>query len=417
VNGFITINSKLIEKSGIPYPEKELPKISSKGFGFIHKDIIGNKRGNKLTIGAIQNDNQISAVKTIEELTGINWYNSENPVKNKKVCAKIYYIKNPSKNLSEIIGSISSGGIIEITDSGTFLIDETFEISKNVTIRSSKNLAKKPVLKYSGRKSGFSFFILINGGTLSLEGIVFSGESNGEYDPENVILAKAPMIEHYKVKIEDCEFFDFTEANFSILKGEKNTYADSISVQNSLFREMSCDAINLASEKDDNGKYNVEYLIVRNCIFHKIMGNAINLYRGGNDESTLGPFLLIDHCIFSDVNNREAGSVLRMIGVQNASIKNSIFHESGKGGYIARFDEMVWDKCKLEYCNIYNSGKIGSNNDKIAGEGINNTNPGLNQTNQLFFKLAPDVSSKMKTTDGAEMGCNWQDNKLSIHFK
>ncbi|MHC1705645.1 MAG: polysaccharide lyase 6 family protein [Tenuifilaceae bacterium] len=417
IDGFSYFGSGIKLFNGILYSEKELSVVDANDFSFVINDITGNARGDKLTIGALQKDNQlVELTKTAENVTGINWYNTDNSQGKEKTTAKIHYIKNPSESLLETIDKISANDIIELTDTGTFILNTKIEISKPLTIRSSKKLDKNPVLKYSGKESGFAFFTIINGGSLILEGISIDGESFGENNPNFVVLAKAPMIEHYNISINNCEFSNFTESNFSVLKGEKNTFADTILVQNSIFREMSCDAISLASEKDDNGRYNTENLIIKNCVFHKIMGNAINLYRGGNDESTLGPFLVIDHCVFNEVNNREAGSVLRLIGVQNAIIKNSIFLESGKGGYIAKFDEMPWDNCKLEYCNIYNSGRIGSNNNRIAGKGILNINPQLNNTNQLDFFIAPNLLSTMQTNDGRTMGCIWLDNKLVSNF-
>lgn len=416
-NGFALFKTDIKQIDGLPYSESILPELDIEKFSFVTNDITGKPRVEKQTIGALQDRDQLSELtKTSQEVTAITWYNCDAKEISKPSVGKVFFVKNDINELLESFQKAEPNDIIELTDTGTYILTSTIEISKPLTIRSTKPLKKKPLLKYSGKKSGFSFFNLINGGSLKMDGIAVDGESLGENNPENVVKAKAPMIAHYNLSIDNCEFSNFTEANFSVVKGEKNTYADTILIQNSIFSEMSCDAISLASEKDDNGRYNTENLIVSNSVFHKIMGNAINLYRGGNDESTLGPFLTIDHCIFSEVNNREAGSVLRLIGVQNASIKNSIFLESGKGGYIAKFDEMSWDNCKLEYCNIYNSGKIGSNNNRIAGEGIQRINPELKNTNQLNFDIAPEVASKMKTSDGKAMGCSWQKHKLVMHF-
>jgi poly(beta-D-mannuronate) lyase len=402
--GFNQVQSTISQINGIPYLENT-PTVDVKGVSFITNDITGKQRIGRYSVGAIQNGNQLlELIQTPEKITGINWYKTESRELNSSK-GKIYSVKNPSEELVNVVQQASSIDIIELTDTGTFTLNNPIEISKRVTIRSAKNLSKKPVLNYSGKKSGFAFFTIINGGSLSLDGIIVDGESLGENNPEFVVLARAPMIEHYVLSMNNCEFLNFTEANFSVVKTDKNTFADTIQIQNSIFREMSCDAISLASEKDDNGRYNTENLIVKNCVFHKIMGNAINLYRGGNDESTLGPYLTIDHCVFNEVNNREAGSVLRLIGVQNALIKNTLFLESGKGGYIAKFDEMPWDNCRLEYCNIFNSGRIGSNNNRVAGEGIQHINPDLKNTNQMNFTIAPNILVQMKTSDGKALGC------------
>jgi poly(beta-D-mannuronate) lyase len=399
--------------NGIPYPQCEIPFVNNQDLSYISKDLAGKPRSENKTVGALQNCDILPVYNLkMEQVTGISWYNCDNPNAENKFAVKTWFVKNPAENLSEILKKINSGDIIELTDTGKFILDVPLEISKKVTVRAAKNIPDMPVLKYSGKNSGFSFFTITNGGSLILEGVRIDGESNGENNPENAIIAKAPMINHYNLWISNCEFSNFTEANYSIVKGEKNTFADSIVIQDSRFSEMSCDAINLASEKDDNGRYNAEYLIVKNCIFHKIMGIAINLYRGGNDESTLGPFLQIDHCTFNEVNNREGGSVLRLIGVQNASVKNTIFSESGKGGFIAKFEEMPWDDCSVEYCNIFNSGKIGSNNNQIKVRSLQNTAPGFKDPLHLNFKLSAIASKKLISSDGKEMGCI-RDFKMS----
>jgi poly(beta-D-mannuronate) lyase len=404
--GFTTIPSGTKEINQIPYPAEELPAINSKEYEFITGDLTGKPRPEFFTIGAIQSGNLLPLfVKTLEQVTEISWYENDNSkIENNRV-GKCWQVDKSENSISEALKNSKAGDIIELTDTGTFVLEEPIVIAKSLTFRSAKTLTEKPVLKYSGKNSGFSFFVLVNGGSLILERLNIDGESPGEYDAENAVIVKSPMVEHYKLRINNCGFSNFTEANFSVLKTEKNTFADSIIFHSCLFREMSCDALSLSSEKDDNGRYNTEYLIIRNCIFHKIMGNAINLYRGGNDESTLGPYLQIDHCVFNEVNNREGGSVLRLIGVQNASINSSIFSESGKGGFIAKFEEMRWDNCKIENCNIYNSGKIGSNSGSIKEFNIQHFNPGFANPEKLNFKLLSPAFEKMKASDGGKIGC------------
>ena len=133
---------------------------------------------------------------------------------------------------------------------------------------------------------------------------------------------------------------------------------------------MSGEAINYAGEKDDVGKYNVENLNVENCKFLRIMGSAINLYRGGNDESTSGPSLNVENSVFNNVDNKEQGSVLRLIGVQKAQINKCTFINSGQGGAIIRFNEMRWDKLSLSNIDVSNSGRISSFWDNIEKRNI-----------------------------------------------
>ena len=56
------------------------------------------------------------------------------------------------------------------------------------------------------------------------------------------------------------------------------------SIRNSLFRDLSGDAINYAAEREDKGRYNADDMVIENCSFYRILGLPINIYRGGSDE-------------------------------------------------------------------------------------------------------------------------------------
>ena len=160
----------------------------------------------------------------------------------------------------------------------------------------------------------------------------------------------------------------------------------------------------MASEKEDRGKYNAEFVILENCVFYSVMGAALNLYRGGNDESTFGPFLTVNHCTFDYVNNKEQGSVIRLIGVQNAIVKNSTFSGSGRGGRSVKFEEFRWDNLAVSHCNIYNSGKVESFYDNVTGEGMLAVDPMFVDKDAGDFRLQPESGLRGKADDGKDIG-------------
>jgi poly(beta-D-mannuronate) lyase len=164
--------------------------------------------------------------------------------------------------------------------------------------------------------------------------------------------------------------------------------------------------INLAEEKDDKGMYGVEYTIIKNCVFTNILGSAINVYRGGNDESTLGPFVTIDYCTFNEVENREQGTVVRLAGAQQASVTNSIFMNSGQGGRSIEFREFRWDDIKVDYCNFYNAGRIDSFYSTVAGKNIYQMKPDFIDSSSFNFKLKPGSALSNKSIKGKSLGAN-----------
>ena len=214
------------------------------------------------------------------------------------------------------------------------------------------------------------------------------------------------MNKHYKVNIDHCEFYDFNESSFSGFKGSKSTLADSLIITNSLFRNISGSGVNLGEEREDKGIYGAEYTIIKNCVFTNILGSAINVYRGGNDESTLGPFVTIDQCTFNEVENREQGTVLRLIGAQHASVTNSIFSNSGQGGRSIEFREYRWDNIKVDYCNFYQAGKVDSFYDKVLGKNIFDIKPDYQNVKLFNFNLNSNSQLKNKSANQSPIGAS-----------
>ena len=60
-------------------------------------------------------------------------------------------------------------------------------------------------------------------------------------------------------------------------------------------------------------------------------GVALNLYRGGSDESTFGPMLELNNCQFENVGKgkrNKAQAAISLHGVQYAIINNNNFRDS-----------------------------------------------------------------------------------------
>ena len=167
----------------------------------------------------------------------------------------------------------------------------------------------------------------------------------------------------------------------------KSTFADSIVITNSVFHTISGLGINLKAEKEDLGIYNAEYVILKNCLFYNVMGSALDLYRGGNDESTTGPSLQIDHCTFYNVENKELGSVVNLTGVQDIRITNSIFSSSGKSGRVIQLEDQSWIQCDIDHNVFHNSGRFESFYDGRLGTNNRYIDPGFVSVENEDFSL------------------------------
>lgn len=296
-------------------------------------------------------------------------------------------------NLPAIITKARAGDIIELTDTGRYEIEKSIIINKPLIIRAKQGLAAKPELVNVSGKSLPAFMIIGKGGDLTVENIQFNSayKSYGEVQ-SGISTTTAPMNGAYSLRVKGCVFFNFNESSYSCIKGTKSTYADSVVIEQCVFRNNAANAIDYSGEKEDKGIYDVEHLVVRNTLFTNTLGGAINVYRGGNDESTTGPDLIIDHCTFNEVENRMQGSVLKLWGVQKAAITNCVFNKSGASGRSIWFEEMSWDRLLVDYCSFYQSGRVSSFYNNVTGKHIYNSNPQFTNPSRSDYRLVATTS-------------------------
>lgn len=340
------------------------------------------------------------------EETGAIWYKPA-VIKPYRASKRFEIKTSESGQIKFILRKMIAGDSLIITDEGYVKVNESLVIDKPITIMAKDGLKTKPVFVNTSFNMLDAFIIIKNGGELKVKGLAFKGafESFGD-TKAGISSTDQPMNKHYKVEIDQCEFYDYNEGSYAGFKGSKSTLADSLLITNSLFRNISGTAIDLSQEKDDKGIYSAEYSIINNCVFTNILGSAINIYRGGNDESTLGPFVTINHCTFNNVENREQGTAVKLVGVQHASLKNCIFTRSGQGGRSIEFREYRWDEISVDYCDFYQSGKVESFYHKVLGAHIYALKPNYQDISNFNFRLKPNSELLNKSQDKQPLGAN-----------
>ena len=317
----------------------------------------------------------------------------------KKPAGKKISVSNEPGLLEQSVKHAGEGDTLLLVSAGKYILSNPLYIDKTLYII-AESTKERPVLVISNERSNSPAHIVIgNGGNLFIQGIAFNGTTEeGNKTACGIRTDDHGMIKHYWLKAVNCEFYNFNESRYNAFRAEKGSFADSITFSYCLFHTISGDAISISAEKDDRGIYNAEYVTLDNCIFYNVMGSALDLYRGGNDESTLGPFLKVDHCLFENVNNKELGSVLRLIGVQNAVVANSIFSNSGRGGRSIKFEETRWNHCTVSNCDLYNSGRIESFYGDVVKGGIIHVKPEYEDKEKMNFRLKNAGGFRSKTT-------------------
>ena len=382
---------------------------------FVTTDILGNKRDNTTHAGAFEAAPKIAFDFSPSKMTNVgtdffqpDWASLTFPPSKRtlSIPPPDKLGTSPYKALEKAIETAEEGDIIELNDAATYFIDATLAIKKPLTIRSKAGLSARPILRFKGEKDGLAFISIENGGSLRLSGINFDGNVESGTAECAIRTSLKPIVEHYQLFVDNCAFSHFTDGRKSVFKTFKGTYADTVQFSNCLFTDVSGEALSLAAEKEDKGIYNAEHVILTNCTFANLPIGALDLYRGGNDESTLGPFLTIDHCTFHNVANVELCYVLKLIGVQQSDIRNSIFSESGQAGRIARYEDFRGTRNYMHHCNLFKAGRVESYYPTVVGEGMTQFKPEFMSLDALDLRQKAPSLLKKKATDGTDLGVN-----------
>ena len=137
-----------------------------------------------------------------------------------------------------------------------------------------------------------SVFIIKGNGQLSLEGLNINGA--GVRAGNFISSDTAGSSDHYNLTIRNCQFKNFERKNgcINFFQACKSMVADSIVFYRNSFTDIESNVIMMVEEIDKKGYYNAEKIKINENLFYGVVGILLDIYRGGNDESTMGPLYL-----------------------------------------------------------------------------------------------------------------------------
>lgn len=370
----------------------------NKGFKNADIKLVENEQGFLIpTSNKIKSKVTISPKIATKENTGTVWYSkADNSVALNS--GETIKVKAGINTLFDIVKVSKAGDIIELEEGGTYLLTKAVQINHPLTFKTSGT--KKATVLFERMMA----FEIQNGGSLFLENITFDGTKSPDYAGNSVIsTSKNSMLDNYKLFIDNCEFKDMVvNHSFDVLRVSKGTFADTISIQNSTFKNISGHIAALDKETDDIGAYNVEYMIMKNNSVTDLQGAALRLYRGGRDESTFGPFLEVDHNVFNNVGfgkKNKYGVAMSLYGVQVNDIQNNNFHNTkGLNMHLVVGEPIV----NVVNNNYYKSGKIDVTGDeKYNVQNLYNIESTFKEGT---FQLSEDSTLRGKGTDKKDIG-------------
>ena len=313
-----------------------MQKWDSKGF-----PVIGASGANNPTKKILDSLNAIASTRGVRAFSNtigandLNYFKAllanapklGNSWESKKVSATISATSSAAKTItvstvSELATAISAGANTKIVlKPGTYTFSEPIVIKGSVTLSSN------------GAAVNFATSSAINN--------LFTLQQNAQLTIHNSsINASAVAAQHFmavtsdgsgihnSISITASKIQGFTGA--AIVMAPKSSYLDKITIQNSVFENNKAALLSLKDEDDNKGYYNAERIVVANNSFTNHTGQLATIYRGGNDESTMGP-------IFTFSNNKMLnctanGALIELFGVQQSNVNNNVFTSSNIAG-------------------------------------------------------------------------------------
>ena len=222
-------------------------------------------------------------------------------------------------NLERAVAAAAAGDRLALAP-GRYVVERVLGIDRALTIEGPAD--GEATIAFSRS----TLFELRRGGELRLSRLHVSGELAPDEAGNAVVRARAGSgAANTTLIVEDSRFsaLDVNRA-FDVVALGKGTLADLVALRHVAVENASGAVIAAHAETDDLGTFNIERLEIVDSQFRGIAGAAVDLYRGGGDESTFGPKLRIERSLFEHVGGRRGASLV-MHGVQRAELADNRF--------------------------------------------------------------------------------------------
>ena len=266
--------------------------------------------------------------------TGVAWYPKDVQAVRLDQGAEIDV--DPTEGALAAAVAAARPGDVLVLASGRYAVDRTLTVGAPLTVRGSGQGQVEIAF------SRPSLFEVAKGGSLKLAGLTVSG-ADAPDETGNAVIRVAPgsSAANFDLVLEDVEVRDLTvNRGFNLIALGKGVMADRVLLREVRVESITGSVISAAAETDDRGTYNAELVQIEGGAFRRIGGSLVDLYRGGTDESTFGPRLVIKGASLDHVGSANQPSIL-MRGVQHAELVDNILTDSGAVAFSHRVGEPV----------------------------------------------------------------------------
>jgi len=331
------------------------------GFSKVPYSVTENAHGLLVPAQSLVDEIEFGEVKlpVTKEETGADFY----PKVDKVVAFQsgdVHSVEAGTNTILEALENSKPGDTLLLENGGEYLLTKYAFLPHPITITTESG--DKAVI----RSEKSSFFRIENGGALELENLWIDGAESPDRGGNNVIsTSKYSMNRNYSLAVRDCMVTNLdVNHTFDFLKVYKNTFADSIKILNTEMTNITGSILSLDKETEDVGIYNVENVSIKGSKFTDIQGSVANIYRGGTDESTFGPIVVVEGNEFTNTGlgtRNKIGASLKFHGVQKLHISNSNWNNSAPLELYLTNGEPI---TVIEDVVMKDTGPIRANNDE-----------------------------------------------------
>lgn len=289
-------------------------------------------------------DHVLATAKTC----GPTWYKpGEETLTRTNRAPKTWQVEAGEDALRKIVKKAEAGDCLVLAD-GEHKLLKTLQLHKSVTLIAADGA--KPVITIDNDNNTVRMFDLGSDARVEMRGIKIKGDAYTAHPAKYCFAINKENATHYQLILDGCEIDGIAVEGGAVLKAAVNTFADTIVIRNCHIHHCYR-GFALAEEKEEKGQYNAESVIFDHSRFEAITQWVLDYNRLGNDESTTGGTLLVDHCVFNEVNDRPDQVLLRQKGIKHVAITNSVFSNSEcKNAFRLDGPGQMADNCCIYLC-------------------------------------------------------------------
>ncbi|CAN5333719.1 hypothetical protein BH10PSE3_BH10PSE3_06060 [soil metagenome] len=226
--------------------------------------------------------------------TGVAWY----PKGDQTVAfdsGRVLKVKPGQDRLSAAALAAQAGDVIEL-GAGHYAESKVVQIAAPLTFRAATGAS--PLVTFDRA----TLFNLVGRGSLKVQRLRLSGvKAQGADRAALIRVSPSSPLNNYVVELVDTDVSNMkTRKAFAVVRGEKNTFADHVTIRGSRFADVSGPALDFG-ETGAPGLYGAETIEITDSQFDRLDAPALAIRRDGTDESTFGPRVRIKGSTFRDI--------------------------------------------------------------------------------------------------------------------